>query len=484
MASKEAMVFSEDVELIQVDYNSRRPIYQQIYEHIKRDILTGKLPVGTKITSTRALAKELQIGRNTVENAYAQLVLEGYLTNIPSSGYVINNLQFDLNPKAEKESSEHKEAAFYSQSGTEKIKYNFQYGNLDAGDFPYKLWRKYLIDVLDGSEAQEVHRYGNVKGDLGLRIQLKEYLYHSRGVNCQPEQIIICSGTQSALETMIKIFPYAEKQVAMEEPCYNGASIIFRSNGFEILPIPVDEDGIGIDDLSLSSAKMVHIAPSHQFPMGVVMPIHKRIQLLNWAQEGDNIIIEDDYDSEFRYNGRPIPSLQSIDNEYQRVVYIGTFSKALSPGLRMAYMILPKWLVPKYEERFIGHQCTVPLIEQKIMTQFIADGHWEKHLRRICLAHKKKHDLLINAIKSNMGGKVRLYGHQAGLHIFLEFLDGQQEEELVEKALKHEIKVCPVSPFWLNKDNYKNNALVLGYGMISENDIPKAVEILSQAWFS
>jgi GntR family transcriptional regulator/MocR family aminotransferase len=470
------------VEMLQVDHNNRQPVYQQIYEQIKHDILMGKLSVGTKITSTRALAKELQIGRNTVENAYAQLVLEGYLTNIPSSGYVVNNLQFDLNPKTVERLSKHKATAVASKHGTENIKYNFQYGNLDAVNFPYKLWRKYLTDALDGSEAQEVHSYGDVKGDIELRIQLKEYLYHSRGVNCQPEQIIICSGTQSALEIMIKIFPYSKKQVAMEEPCYNGASIIFRSNGFEILPIPVYEDGIGINDLSLSSARMVHIAPSHQFPMGAVMPIHKRIQLLKWAQERNNIIIEDDYDSEFRYNGRPIPSLQSID-ENERVVYVGTFSKSLSPGLRMAYFILPKWLLKEYEERFIGHQCTVPLIEQKTMAKFIADGHWEKHVRKICLAHKKKHDILIHAIKHNIEDKVRIHGHQAGLHILLEFLDGQQEEDLIYKALQHKVKVCPVSPFWLNKDNYSNNALVLGYGMISEDDIPKAVEILSQAWF-
>ncbi len=469
--------------MLQVNHSSQQPVYQQIYEQIKQDILMGKLPIGTKITSTRVLAKELQIGRNTVENAYTQLVLEGYLTNVPSSGYVVNNLQFDLNPKPSERLSKHKTTVVDSNHGMESIKYNFQHGNLDAVNFPNKLWRKYLTDVLDGTDTQQVHSYGDVKGDIELRIQLKEYLYHSRGVNCRPEQIVICSGTQSALEIMIKIFPYAKKQVAMEEPCYNGASIIFRSNGFEILPIPVYEDGIGINDLSLSSARMVHIAPSHQFPMGAVMPIHKRIQLLNWAQEGGNIIIEDDYDSEFRYNGRPIPSLQSID-ENERVVYVGTFSKCLSPGLRMAYLILPEWLLKKYEEKFIGYQCTVPLIEQRIMAKFIADGHWEKHVRKICLAHKKKHDILIHAIKDTIGDKVRIHGHQAGLHILLEFLDGQREEDLTRKALQDKVKVCPVSPFWLNKDNYSNNALVLGYGMISEDDIPKAVKVLSKAWFS
>lgn len=469
--------------MLQVNHNSRQPIYQQIYDQIKNDILLGKLSIGTKIISTRKLAKELQVGRNTVENAYAQLVIEGYLTNVPNSGYVVNNFPFDLNPKPNKKLSQQKITVAAFEQPIEKSKYNFEYGKLDAANFPYKLWKKYLSDILDSLGAQEVHSYGDVKGDIDLRIKLKEYLYHSRGVNCETEQLVICSGTQSALEIIIKIFPYAQKQVAMEEPCYNGASIIFCSNGFEILPIPVCANGIEIDKLSTTSARVVHISPSHQFPMGTVMPIHKRIQLLNWAQENDNIIIEDDYDSEFRYNGRPIPSLQSID-VCERVIYVGTFSKVLSPGLRMSYMVLPKWLLPKYQERFVGYQCTVPLIEQKIMAKFIADGHWEKHIRKICLAHKRKHDILIASIKDNFDGKVRIHGYQAGLHILLEFLDEQQEEELVHKALQHKIKVCPVSPFWLNKDNYRNNALVLGYGMITEEDIPKAVSILAQAWFS
>lgn len=469
--------------MLHIDHKSQKPIYHQIYEQIKHDILKGNLPIGTRLTSTRSLASELHVGRNTVENAYAQLVLEGYITSVASSGYVVNNLQFNLNQNTTERFTTSGAELNISECDAGGIHYSFQYGSLDTASFPYQLWRRYMTDVLDGPEAQDVHGEGETKGNMDLRIQLMKYLYHSRGVNCKPEQIVICSGTQSALEIMIKIFPYEEKKVAMEEPCYNGASVIFRSNGFEILPIPVCEDGIELNKLAASSARMVHIAPSHQFPMGAVMPIHQRIEILKWAQEHNNIIIEDDYDSEFRYNGRPIPSLQSID-QYERVIYVGTFSKALSPGLRMAYMILPTWLLPEYEERFTGYQCTVPLIEQKILARFMADGYWEKHIRKICLSQKKKHDILIDAIKQNMGNKVRIYGHQAGLHILLEFLDGQQEEELVRKALEYKIKVCPVSPFWLNKQNYSNNALVLGYGMIPEKDIPRAVEILSHAWFS
>ncbi|WP_085832011.1 PLP-dependent aminotransferase family protein [Clostridium merdae] len=467
--------------MLQINPASAQPIYQQIYEQIRADILNGSLVEGKRITSTRALAKELQIGRNTVESAYAQLVLEGYLTNQPSSGYVVNSLQFNLNQRVELPRRQ-QNAVTAPDEDKVTIRYSFQYGSLSANAFPDKLWRKYTNDLLGSTDLQKIQSYGDGKGDFSLRVQLKDYLYHSRGVNCEADQIILCSGTQSALEILIQLRPYENKQVAMEEPCYNGASIVFRSNGYEILPVPVHHDGICLADLTSSSARMVHITPSHQFPTGVVLPIHKRIQLLNWAKEHDAILIEDDYDSEFRYHGRPIPSLQSIDTD-GRVVYIGTFSKSLSPGLRMAYIILPKWLLPKYEERFSGYQCTVPLMEQIVMARLIADGHWEKHNRKICLAHKKKHDILLQALEAYMGNRVNIHGQQAGLHLMLEFLEGQQESVLIEQALEQQVKVCPVSPFWLNAQNYKKNCVILGYGMISENDIPNAVKLLARAWF-
>ena len=212
------------------------------------------------------------------------------------------------------------------------------------------------------------------------------------------------------------------------------------------------------------------------------MPIHNRMEILDLAYQRDMIIIEDDYDSEFRYKGRPIPSLQSIDQS-GRVIYIGTFSKALSPGLRMAYFVLPAWLLSAYDRKYKGYQCTVPLLEQKVLSRFMKEGYWQKHIRKICLSQKKKHDILIAGIQKIMGDRVQIYGHHAGLHILLEIMDGQQEECLVRKALIYGIQVRPVSPFWLDKNNYKGNAVVLGYGKIKEQDIVPAVELLNEAWF-
>jgi GntR family transcriptional regulator/MocR family aminotransferase len=468
--------------MLYIDRGSKTPIYQQIYEQIKQDILTGKIPVNSRITSTRVLANELQVGRNSVENAYDQLGLEGYITSIPGSGYIVNKLEFNLIQSATKGQRQSRQLAEPPSVLSDKIKYSFQYGELDEANFPKKLWRTYTANVLDEPLAHSLHSYADGKGDPLLREEIKQYLYLSRGVQCEAEQVILCSGTQSALEIIIRIFS-GEKTVAMEEPCYDGARAVFQSNGFKILPVPVCEDGIDLQKLSSRSFPMVYISPSHQFPTGAVMPIHNRMEILSLARKRDMIIIEDDYDSEFRYKGRPIPSLQSID-QAGRVIYIGTFSKALSPGLRISYLVLPAWLLSAYEKKYRGYQCTVPLIEQKVLCHFMQDGHWEKHLRRICLSQKRKHDTLIAAIQQIIGDRVEIYVHHAGLHILLEFMDGQQEEALVQKALRYGVQVRPVSPFWLEKDSYPGNAVVLGYGKIKEDDIVPAIEELHKAWFN
>jgi len=468
--------------MLHINRGSNLPIYQQIYEQMKRDILTGKLPVASRIISTRMLARDLQVGRNSVENAYDQLRLEGYITSIPGSGYIVNKLEFALIEESPKEYRQSELPAECFAALSDKIKYSFQYGELDEANFPKKLWRTYTANVLDEPLAHSMHNYRDGKGSPQLRQEIKQYLYLNRGVQCETEQIILCSGTQSALEIIIRTFS-GEKTVVMEEPCYDGARTVFQSNGFKILPVPVHEGGIDLRKLSFLSAPMVYLSPSHQFPTGAVMPIHNRIELLNLARNQDMIIIEDDYDSEFRYKGRPIPSLQSIDGT-GRVIYVGTFSKALSPGLRMSYFVLPTWLLAVYHEKYRGYQCTIPLLEQKILLHFMHDGHWEKHIRRVCLSQKKKHDKLITAIQQIIGDRVRIYGRYAGLHILLEFIDGQQEETLVQKALQYGVQVCMVSPFWLERSSYSGNTVVLGYGKINEEDIVPAVKLLDKAWFN
>lgn len=461
--------------MLYINRKSRLPIYQQIYDQLKKDILNGSLPTGSQATSTRALAKELQVGRNSIESAYDQLVLEGYFSSVPGSGYFVNSLQFDLHT-AEKSAALSPEL---NQTAA-PVRYSFQYGSLDAASFPNKLWRRLTADILDDARSPQLHLYGGEKGDLQLRQQLQRYLYQSRGVVCEAEQIVLCSGIQSALEMITDFLPH-EKAIAMENPCYDGASVVFQRNGYDVLPIPVCHDGIDLSALEASRARMVYTTPSHQFPMGFVLPVQRRYELLQLANRQDMIILEDDYDSELRYNGRPIPSLQSLDGN-QRVIYLGTFSKALSPGLRISYMVLPSRMLSAWHGRFAGYHCTVSALEQRVVSRFMADGHWEKHIRKVCVSQKRKHDLLVAAIHRTMGDRVKLYGQQAGLHLLLEFQTGQ-EDDLIRKALAQGVHVCPVSPLWLDRSGYQNNALILGYGMIQEQDILPAVELLHRAWF-
>lgn len=465
--------------MITVSRKGSIPIYQQIYEQIRNSILSGSMPENFRLPSIRALAGELRVARNTVESAYGQLVLEGYITSVPGSGCVVNKI--DAEPCPMPEAGRAKPPESGRTAGAPEAKYSFQYGVLGAEYFPVKLWKKYTAELLEAPDAQSVHSLCDVRGDESLREEIRRYLYRSRGVRCGAEQIIVCGGTQAALEAVLRVLPRAGA-AAMENPCYDGARAVFENSGVRILPVPVGKNGIDIQRLAGTDAPLAYISPSHQFPTGAVMPIHNRLELLSMARRKNMTIIEDDYDSEYRYNGQPVPSLQSIDS-YGQVVYAGTFSKVLSAGLRTAYFVLPRQLLQTYLRKFSGYTCAVPLLEQKILARFMADGHWEKQLRRICTAHKKKHDLLVAALERSMGGRVRISGQNAGLHLLLEFPDGRSESDLLRQAMLQGVRVFPTSPFWLSRDSRRNSAVLLGYGRISADDIVPAVDRLKKAWF-
>ncbi|HBD63405.1 MAG TPA: PLP-dependent aminotransferase family protein [Clostridiales bacterium] len=475
--------------MIYINGKSELPIYQQIYEQIKEDIVKGVLIEGDKLTSTRSLAKELCVSRNTVENSYFQLSIEGYVESLPGSGFIVKNINEELllypseiSDELHKNIGKDKESSLFNDDSL-LYKYNFQYGNFDDSTFPYSLWRRLTAEALLSIDTKKINFYNHKQGEPGLRMEIMNYLKIFRGVSCIAEQIVICSGNQHALDLICKIFSKCSPKIAIEEPGYDGARIVFENNNFEIHPIPVKSDGINILELENSSAKLVYITPSHQFPTGVIMPIQNRIHLLHWATQNDGVIIEDDYDSEFRYHSRPIPSLQSIDKN-ERVIYLGTFSKALSPGLRMSYMILPKWLLSKYNQLFNGYYPTVPWLQQKIISLYMSGGHWERHLRKVRLSYKKKHDTLIQTLTDLMGDKVIIHGNNAGLHIALEFINGEQQDWLIETAKAYKIKVYPISQFWYIKENYSSNMILMGFSMLNEEEIIEAITILNKIWFN
>jgi GntR family transcriptional regulator/MocR family aminotransferase len=472
--------------MIVIDNTSAIPLYFQIYEQIKEQIISGQLVEGSKLPSTRSLSIDLKVSRNTVESAYQQLCSEGYVESKASSGFVVLKLDSFIISKIKREYVKNVEKHKILLPETEAdndYKYVFQYGSLSAPDFPLRLWKRISNKCLAGINAEDMTTYMNSKGELALRIELMNYLNKSRGVSCNPEQIIVSSGMEYCLSLLCQLFRSDFNEIALEDPGYIGARSIFLNNGYDVVPISLENGSINLDELEKSSPKIVYVTPSHQFPTGSVMPVTKRLQLLDWAIRNNGFIIEDDYDSELRYNSRPIPSIQSIASK-EHVVYIGTFSKALSPSLRVNYMVLPQILQEKYNKLFSWYQCPIPIVQQKILQQFMHLGHWETHLRKISLVNKRKHDVLIRTIQDLMGYKITIHAKNAGLHILLEVNNGLNEQELIAKAKSHGVKVFPVSIFWMRQDKYPDNMVLLGFGGMTEGDIIEGVKLLKDAWFN
>lgn len=471
--------------MLSIDSNSSVPLYLQIYEQIKEEIISEQILDGSRLASTRALSTTLNVSRNTVESAYLQLCMEGYIESKLGSGFIVLPLDTRAMSKIKMEDSND----FYENrlklpkvDSTNNYKYDFKYGNISAPDFPLKIWRKISNKCLSTLTGEDMTSYSASKGELDLRIEIMKHLKNSRGFSCNPKQVIISSGFEYCLSMLCQLFRKDFVQIAMEDPGHIGARNILINNGYKITPISLDKDGIDVDQLENSLAKIVYITPSHQFPTGTVMPIQKRLKLLDWAMRKDGIIIEDDYDSELRYNSRPIPSIKSIASK-EKVVYIGTFSKALAPSLRINYMVLPQEWVERYDKVFSTYQTSVPLIQQKVIQQFMYLGHFDTHLRKVCLSNKRKHDILVHTINEVMGNKVIIHGKNAGLHILLELNNGLKEDEIIMKAKNLGVLVYPVSTYWMRPQKYSNNMIMLGFGEIAENDIANGIRLLNDAWF-
>ncbi|QHI73416.1 MocR-like pyridoxine biosynthesis transcription factor PdxR [Aminipila terrae] len=471
--------------MIVIKSNVKEPIYLQIYDYFKSQIVKGELVEGNKIPSTRNLAESLGISRNTVEAAYQQLCAEGFLAGKAGSGYVV--LPFDVNiyndvsrkriipdNNPEKKTNEgHKENS---------IKYQFQYGKLNIKDFPMQAWKRAVNEALSSCDIECLGAYNDKFGEKGLRVEIMKYLLYSRGVRCQPEQIILTAGTLSALSIICQLYMNQCNEIALEEPCYNSAREAFKNHGMKTIPIPIEEDGISLTGLANCNAKLVYTTPSHQFPTGKVMGINKRVNLIKWADENDAYLIEDDYDSELRYNSRPIPSMQSLDRK-GHVIYINTFSKAFAPGLRMSFIVLPDTLLEKYKRNFSRYNCQVSWTEQKAMQFFMQEGNWNRHLRKICTTNKRKHDILMSALHEYMNDRVIIHGNNAGLHILLEVNNGMNEQELINRAGETGVQVYPVSVYWENPEHYKNNMVLVGYSSLTVEEIEDGVRLLQSVWF-
>ncbi|PLX80566.1 MAG: PLP-dependent aminotransferase family protein [Desulfuromonas sp.] len=449
------------------------PLYQQLFLQIREKVLSGKFPAHFKLPSIRDLSGELEISRNTVDGAFQELCAEGYIYSKSRSGYFVSDLELDL---ATSTTTPYPKQDLHPKLA-ERYRFDFHPARLDPEVFPAALWKKCFTDCFR-SEPGAFSEYSDPQGEWGLRCNVQFYLERSRGVRCSPDQIIINSGSQQNLEIVAQLIRETHNSVAVENPGYHLPRDVFRNLGFRINPIDIGSSSLNPDALKSSESSVVYITPSHQMPLGYVMPVADRLKLISWADTGGRLIIEDDYDSELRYVGRPISSLQGL-NPQGNIIYQGTFSKVFSPALRLCYMVLPTWLADAYRQKFMNYLCPVPLLTQRAMIAFMEQGHWEQHLRRVRIFYKKKHDLMLHTIEQRLLNKAKIIGQGAGLHLVLELNDRIQDEaEFVERAKQHGCRLLPFSAFYAD-GRKEQNKLLLGFGGIPLGEIPAGVDLLS-----
>lgn len=458
-----------------LDSSSPVPLYKQLYNQIREHILSGKLPAESRLPSVRDMASELSASRNTVDGAYQELYAEGYIYSRPRSGYFVSALDQEVAPQA---TSGKPGKNDYLPGPPSWFAYDFHPARLHPESFPTELWRKCFIEGLRRDSRQLV-QYGDPQGDWGLRCSIQSYLERSRGVTCDPDQIIVCTGLQQSLEIIAQILKGSYSVVAVENPGYHLPRSVFQNHGYTIFPVPVGQGGIDLDYLKGSNSTVVYVTPSHQLPLGYVMPVANRLALIEWAESAGRFIIEDDYDSELRYHGKPIPSLQGL-RPSGNIVYTGTFSKILSPALRLSYMVLPYSLLATYRELYRAYFPSVSLLEQRTMAHFMEQGHWERHIRRMRMIYKKKHDILLRSVATHFGSRAVVTGQGAGLHVVLMLPDTlHSETEIIDRARQRGIWLYPFSDFHVTGQP-EAATLLLGFGGMKSCEIEEGIAILSQ----
>lgn len=452
---------------------SKIALYVQLYEYIKKEIKDGTIPAFTKLPAKRKLAIYLQVSKNTVEAAYEQLLAEGYIESISRKGYFVCEIEQMIHVEGSEDRIE--EVSFLERDYT----FDFTQTGVDTNTFPFNMYRKLINDVWQ-PHNNELLFLGHPQGEVSLREEIANYLYESRGVRCSPSQIVLGAGTQILVKLLFQLLQGS--CYAVENPGYHRKMVAFEQGENRVQMLSLDRDGICIADLENSDANVVFVTPSHQFPYGMIMPITRRMQLLQWAKrEEGRYIIEDDYDSEFRYSGKPIPALQGLDAD-GKVIYMGTLSKALLPSLRMSYMVLPKKLIKTYQKKYLFYTQSVSRIDQEVIRRFLNEGHFEKHIHKMRVVYRKKRDRLVFEIKKYFSNRVEVIGEDSGLHILLKVHNGMREEELIKEAAKYSIKIYPVSTYY-KADTAPENVVLLGFAILSEEEIAKAIQLLNTAWF-
>lgn len=468
--------------MIDLQGGAKAPLYEKIYEAIKTEITEGKITTGEKLPSTRLLAKHLAVSRSTVELAYDQLLAEGYIKAEPCRGFFVCDVS-ELYRLGEDKADAPKQERTKT---VEHWKVDFSPYAIDTEDFPYNIWRKLARNVLL-DDREELLLSGDGQGEYELRCAIAGYLHQARGVNCDASEIIIGAGNEY-LEILLAQLMGPNQCILMENPGYPQAYRTFCNMGYEVRTVPAG--GLMTETVREQNPDLIYMMPSHQFPMGTVMPLGERLELLKWAAEAENrYLIEDDHDSEYRYRGKPIPSLQSVDRD-GKVIYLGTFSKSIAPALRISYMVLPPRLLEQYHKKCGFYSTTVPKMQQEILREFIEAGHFERHLNKMRGIYKGRHDRLLAELKKCSWVK-KVSGDYAGLHLLVQVNTFLSEEELCRLAQANGIYISGISQYQLDVSSKKSGnvlsadgdaapILLLGYGKLDEDGICQGVQLLSE----
>ncbi len=488
---------------VSIDDQGGLPLHRQLYTQLRLAILEGRLVGGSRMPSTRALAAQMTLSRNTVTSAYDQLLAEGYITARMGSGtFVCAAPPDDLyqTPRGMRHAARtsappedvvpplstwarraiHGVVDEMQPPVSARLPYDFRDGRPAIDHFPTDLWRRLLGRRLRSRDLIQFG-YAPSNGVEALRVSLAEYLRRARAVRCTPEQILIVNGSQQALDLLARVCLDPGDAVMLEEPGYLGARRAFTAQGSRLLPVPVDASGLVTDDLDRAAAgaspRLLYVTPSHQFPTGAVLSLPRRLALLRWAREHGALILEDDYDSEFRYSGRPVEALQGLDTSHT-VVYIGTFSKVLFPSLRMGYLVLPPSLVHAVSTaKWLSDRYTATL-EQQVLADFFDEGHFERHLRAMRLIYQSRHDTFVAALQRELGDLAMPPTTGTGLHTMVTLRAALPVEELVERAAAVGVGVYPARPYYLSPS--LATSLVMGFTGLDERKIDEGLRRLGQ----
>ncbi len=488
-------------------------LYEHLYKLIKNDIIEGVLPAGYKLPSKRSFAKNLNISTITVENAYAQLVAEGYIYSIPKKGYFVCQLEDSfLRPQPAHSTDiptfnpSNFDRSVHSDIGDNNLENNiedndieinvptdepqtsdasasiiadFVSNNINQESFPFTIWAKLMRETLSENRDKLMTATPGI-GSLELRTAIAKHLQDFRGMNVNPEHIIIGAGTEYLYSIIIQLLG-RELTYAVEDPGYQKISQVYSSNHVHLRYIPLNKTGIDVAALEESGADVLHLSPSHHFPTGIVTPVSKRYELLGWAAKAahnQRYIIEDDYDSEFRLMGRPIPSLQSID-VMERVIYMNSFSKSLTSTIRISYMVLPPHLMERYNRLLSFYACTVSTFEQYTLTRFISEGYFEKHINRMRNYYRNLRDVLVSSIKnSSIAPICTIMEEDAGLHFLLKIDTPLTDSEIKIRAKKKGILVSCLSDYYHTPEDTQQHILIINYSGLDEETVTSAIKAL------